>query len=152
MHVFIAGIMQGVRLDDQIDDQNYRMRISDALKEQMPDVRITDPFALNPYSVEYGDDQARQTFFKMTDLAATADVLIAYLPKTSMGTAMEMWQAYHNHAYIIAVTPHIHHWAIRFTANEILPDLDTLITRIQDGHLARVLGESALVDSHSEAD
>lgn len=152
MHVFIAGIMQGIRLDDQIDDQNYRVRIGNALREKMPDVQITDPFALNPYSVDYDADQARQTFFKMTDLAATADVLIAYLPKTSMGTAMEMWQAYHNNAYIIAVTPHIHHWAIRFTADEILQDLDELLLKIEDGHLARVLGDRALVDVGSEAD
>ena len=26
MHVFIAGVMQGARLDNQIDDQNYRVR------------------------------------------------------------------------------------------------------------------------------
>lgn len=71
----------------------------------------------------------------MTVLAGEADLLIAYLPTPSMGTAMEMWQAYQAGTYIIAVTPFVHHWAIRFTANEVVPDLETLIDRIRDGHL-----------------
>lgn len=152
MHIFIAGIMQGSRLDDQIDDQNYRVRITEALRDVMPDVRITDPWALNPKSVHYDEAQARQTFFEMTSLAGTADILIAYLPQTSMGTAMEMWQAFNNNAYIIAVTPLVNHWAIRFTADEILPDLESLLMRIRSGQLLRILRERGQVDAPAEAD
>jgi hypothetical protein len=31
---------------------------------------------------------------KLNDAAATADVLVAYVPEASMGTAIEMWQAF----------------------------------------------------------
>lgn len=139
MHVFIAGVMQGARLDDQISDQDYRLRISEALKNCMPDVRISDPWALNPGSVNYDAVKARSTFLEMTALAGEADLLIAYLPTISMGTAMEMWQAFQSNAYIVAVTPYVHHWAIRFTADEVLPDLDTLLDKIQDGHFSRII-------------
>ena len=135
MHVFIAGVMQGERRDNQIDSQSYRSRITEALQTHLPEVSITDPYALNPNSVNYGADQARHTFLTMTKEAGKADLMIAYLPSVSMGTAMEMWEAYRAGVPIIAVTPYVHHWAIRFTANEILPDLETLFQRIESGTL-----------------
>ena len=155
MHVFIAGVMQAERLDNQIVSQDYRARISQVLKSTMPDVTITDPFALNPGSVNYDTERARHTFLTMTKKAAEADLLIAYLPQVSMGTAMEIWEAYQAGAYIIAITPHIHHWAIRFTTNEILPDLDSLEVMIGNGRLQQTMltrnGRSA-IDAESIAD
>ena len=151
MHVFIAGVMQGARLDDQVDDQNYRMRITEALQRHLPDVHISDPWALNPGSFNYDEARARRTFLDMTTLAGTADLLIAYLPTVSMGTAMEMWQAYQADTYIVAVTPHMHHWAIRFTADEILPDLGSLFARIENGNYSAVL-QRGRVDVPVDAD
>jgi hypothetical protein len=139
MHVFIAGVMQGARLDEQINDQGYRVRISEALQTHLPNIHIIDPWALNPGSVNYDEARARRTFLDMTSLAGEADLLIAYLPTVSMGTAMEMWQAFQSKTYIVAVTPHVHQWAIRFTADEVLPDLESLIAKIQDGHFSRVI-------------
>jgi hypothetical protein len=138
MRVFIAGVMQGERLDDQIDEQGYRLQIAQALQAQFPGVTLIDPWALHPDSVNYDHDQARQTFLTMTKRASDADMLIAYLPKMSMGTAMEMWEAYQAGVYIIAITPYVHHWAIRFTADEILPDLKSLFDRIKDGSLEQI--------------
>lgn len=135
MHVFIAGVMQAERLDDRIVSQDYRKRIRLALETAVADIIITDPFALNPNSVNYDTERARHTFLTMTKKAAEADLLIAYLPQVSMGTAMEMWEAFQAGVYIVAVTPHIHHWAIRFTSNEILPDLASLEEVIGNGRL-----------------
>ncbi len=147
MHVFIAGVMQGDRLDNQIDSQSYRVQISSALQHHIPDVTITDPWALNPGSVHFDAQRARDTFLTMTRQAGQADLLIAYLPTVSMGTAMEMWEAYQKNTYIIAVTPHVHHWAIRFTANEILPDLDSLMAEIENGRIRAILENHTQVDA-----
>jgi hypothetical protein len=84
-------------------------------------------------------------------VAGEADLLIAYLPTVSMGTAMEMWQAFQSKTYIVAVTPHVHQWAIRFTADEVLPDLESLIAKIQDGHFSRVI-RMRRVDVAEDAD
>lgn len=136
MHVFIAGVMQGSRLDDQIDSQNYRPRIIEALEAFFPLTQVTDPWALHPDSVAYDVERMRATFFANTSLAGEADLLIAYLPHASMGTAIEMWTAYHNNAYIVAVTPMAHNWVVRITADEVLPDLESLLAHIQSGKLA----------------
>jgi len=152
MRVFIAGIMQGTRLDDQIDNQSYRLQISAALQTHIPGVSILDPWALNPNSVSYDEEKARHTFLTMTREAAKADLMIAYLPHPSMGTAMEMWEAFNAGLYIIAVTPLVHHWAVRFTANEIVPDLETLLADIADGRITQILQQRKLVDASPVGD
>jgi hypothetical protein len=135
MHVFIAGIMQANRQDRLIEAQDYRLRLTETLQAHVPDVNIIDPWALNPNSVNYDDEQARHTFITMTRRAAEADVLLAYLPLPSMGTAMEMWEAFNAGAFVVAVTPYKHHWAMKFTADEILPDLDLLVAAIENGRM-----------------
>jgi len=133
MQVFIAGVMQGSRMDRQIDRQDYRQRIAAALVEHVPGVRIIDPFELNPGSVDYDGDRVKETFKVNTAKAADADVLIAYLPTASMGTAIEIWTAFTADKYIVVVSPLVHNWVIQVTADELLPDLDSLISSIENG-------------------
>ena len=133
MKVFIAGIMQGSRTDRQIDGQDYRDCITSALEQHVPDVQIIDPFQLNPDSVDYDGERSKKTFLVNTAMAAEADVLIAFLPTASMGTAIEMWTAFTADKYIVVVSPLVHNWVIRVTADEVLPDLDSLIATIENG-------------------
>lgn len=152
MKVFIGGIMQGQRDDDQIDSQSYRTQITEAFQKHAPEISMIDPWALNPNSVNYDEDTARYTFHTMTRKVQEADLMIAYLPRVSMGTAMEMWEAFNAGIYIVAVSPYVHHWAIKFTANEILPDLDTLIADIENGRLPKLTRQQNSVDQPALAD
>ncbi len=149
LRVFIAGVMQANRHDPSMESQDYRLLLSEALRRHIPNVQLIDPWAENPNSLEYTEEQARHTFVTMTNMASEADLLIAYLPLPSMGTAMEMWQAYQANTYIIAVTPFVHHWAIRFTANEILPDLESLIGWLENGRFQQEIVPAALARRQS---
>jgi hypothetical protein len=142
MHIFLAGIMQGSRPDHLIDSQDYRLLITEAIQRHVPDATITDPWAMHPDSINYEPETAREVFHTLTAAAAQADVLIAFLPQASMGTAMEMWTAYQARKHIIVVTPLVHQWAIRFTANEILPDLEALLDYIASGRLVACLTQA----------
>ena len=145
LQVFIAGVMQANRRDTQIESQDYRIQIAAALKKQIPDVQIIDPWAENPNSVNYSEEQARHTFLTMTNKASEADLLIAYLPLPSMGTAMEMWQAHQgNRTIIIAITPFVHHWAVRFTAHHTLPDLPAFFALLENGRFLQDIVPQAL--------
>lgn len=137
MHVFIAGVMQGSRDDDQIHGQQYRLAIAAVLQQHIPGVQITDPWSLHPDSVNYRGETIRQTFRSMTALAGEADAIIAYLPHASMGTAIELWTAHHNGTYVVAVTPMQHNWVVQVTAHEVLPDLDSLAAFIASGEFVR---------------
>ena len=138
MHIFLAGVMQGSRLDGDIAPQDYRQRITQVLQSYLPNATISDPWALHPNSVSYKSPKIEDTFISMTQLAGLADVLIAYLPWASMGTAVEMWTAYHARKYIIAVTPMSHNWLVKVTANEVLPDLDSLVDYIASGRMQQL--------------
>jgi hypothetical protein len=143
MQIFIAGVMQGVRRDHLIDDQSYRVRITRAITEYIPTARVYDPWALSPGSVDFDAETAFNTFHRHLGQAGKMDALIAYLPTASMGTAMEMWQAYQSGVPIIAVSPMHYHWAIRFTASKILPDLDALLDFIASGQLPEFVRNGA---------
>lgn len=130
---FLAGVMQASRLDHLIESQDYRTLISEKLRQHVPNVEIIDPFDTDPDSVNYTEETARRTFLTNTRKTETVDVLIAYLPVASMGTAMEMWHAFEAGAYIISVSPMQYNWGIRFTSDEIYPDLDGLLEAIENG-------------------
>ncbi len=149
LRIFLAGVMQANRHDTLMESQDYRVTLSEALRRLIPDVQLIDPWAENPGSLDYDDDQARHTFVTMTNKASEADLLIAYLPLPSMGTAMEMWQAYQNNTYIIAITPFVHHWAIRFTANDILPDMESLMAWLENGRFLQEIVPAALARRQS---
>lgn len=133
LRVFFSGIMQATRSDNQIEDQDYRVRLRNAFQTCLPDVYITDPWAENPDSVNYAEEQARHTFLSMVRSAKDVDLLVAYIPFASMGSAMEMWQAFENNVYVITISPLIHHWAIRFASHEIFPDLDAFLQLLENG-------------------
>ncbi len=139
MQIYIAGIMQGSREDDLVNTQDYRSVIAEALEKKYANVSVIDPFALYPESINYDIKQARKTFEDEVMLAAEADMLIAYLPEASMGTAIEMWVAHKAGKRIIAVTPLAHNWVVRLTADEVLPDLESLLAAIEDGRLGGLM-------------
>lgn len=123
MRVFIGGVMQASNPGKGIVDQGYRQQIAAALTARWPAIEVLDPFSLHPNSVEYDDDSARETLFAMVNLAATSDLVIAYVPVASMGTAMEMYAAHLHGVPVIAISPLRTNWVIIALARRIFPDL-----------------------------
>jgi nucleoside 2-deoxyribosyltransferase len=124
MQVFIAGIMQGSRLDRHIDDQGYRTAIAGAVLGRYPDFEIVDPNELHPDGVDYDDAMAKETLLHMADLASQADLVVAYVPRASMGTAVEMWQAFQAGAPVVTISPMADNWVIKHISSVVLPDLN----------------------------
>jgi hypothetical protein len=127
MRVFIAGIMQGSRLDSNVEDQGYRERIASAIRMRVPDVDILDPWAIYPDSPTYGFEQGKQVYLSLNDLAAQADVLVAYVPQASMGTAIEMWQASQAGARVYTISPLAENWVVKFLSDRVFATLDEFI-------------------------
>ena len=93
MRIFIGGIMQGSHQSNVMADQTYRQVISLALAQRWPEVEVLDPLRLHPDGLGYDDASARATLLAMLDLAHHSDLVIAYLPTASMGTALEIFTA-----------------------------------------------------------
>jgi len=141
MRVFIAGIMQGSRRDKYVESQDYRRYITAAIRAHVPDVDILDPWTLYPNSVNYDDRQGRQAFMAMNEAAATADVLVAYVPEASMGTAIEMWQAYRAGACILTISPLTDNWVIKFLSHRVFPTLDEFARFVASGEFEKVTNQ-----------
>jgi len=139
MKIFIAGIMQGSKKGKGIQKQNYRQRIRAAVEINHPDAEIVEPFSLFPDSVTYDDRRAKQTLFTMAAEAASSDILIAYLPNASMGTALEMVRAYDNGTIIICISSMDKNWFIRSLSEKIFPSLDEFCTWVGQTHLNKLL-------------
>ena len=131
MRVFIGGVMQASNPGKDIMDQGYRQRISAALQARWPEVEVIDPFALHPNSVDYDDGSAKETLFAMVDLAAHSDLLIAYVPVASMGTAMEMYAAYQHGVPVITISPLATNWVVIALSNCVYPDLQSFLAAIR---------------------
>jgi hypothetical protein len=135
MQVFVAGIMQGSLHEMSVHDQNYREQIAAIVRRRYRDVEIVDPAALHPDSVSYRRDQAVTTFLDSLDRAAAADLLVAYLPEASMGTALEVWRAYEAGKPVFVISPMLSNWMLWATATHILTDIDHFSAFVAGGGL-----------------
>ena len=138
MQVFIAGVMQGSRRDHYIGTQDYRSIITQVIKEHHPGIEIVDPNELHPNGVDYDDNQAKTTLLEMADLAGRADLVVAYAPEASMGTALEMWQAYQGGVPLITISPMAANWVVKHLSTLVLPDLDAFRVWVANGGFDKV--------------
>jgi nucleoside 2-deoxyribosyltransferase len=141
MRVFIAGVMQASLAGKGIVDQSYRNAIGEALLAKWPELDVIDPLVLHPNSVEYDDEAARETLFALVTLAASCDLVIAYVPQASMGTALEMNAAYEKGVPVIAISPLRENWVIRAMSTRVFGTLDEFVT-----YLAGLEKPSELID------
>jgi hypothetical protein len=125
--------MQGSRLDRYIDDQDYRTIITRAIQERHSDAVVIDPNELHPNGVDYDDRQAKATLIEMVELAGQADLLVAYAPRASMGTAIEMWQGFRSGVPIVTISPMRANWVVRHISDIVLPDLPSFCSWVADG-------------------
>jgi sulfur carrier protein ThiS len=137
--VFIGGIMQGSRRENTIDTQDYRLIIGQCLRSHLLNVEVIDPFELHPNSVAYDTAAARRTLIDLAQAAGLADVVVVYVPEASMGTALEMWEAYRGGKPIFAISPLVYNWVVRCLATRVFADLDEFCAFVASGDFERSL-------------
>jgi hypothetical protein len=150
MRFFLAGIMQGSRLDRGIHSQDYRQIIREAIKTRYPEAEVVCPFEMHPASVSYDDETGKRTLLHEMSMAAEADGLIAYVPEASMGTAIEMWQAFQAGRPVWTISPLSANWVIRFLSNKVFSDLEEFVGFVGAGGMDRWLQCSQ--DANSRCD
>jgi hypothetical protein len=131
--------MQGSRQDNDIDDQDYRRVIANSIEAQYPDVEIVDPNELHPQGVAYDDKLAAKTLLDLFDLAGQADLLVAYVPQASMGTAIEMWRAFQSGAPVVVISPLAANWVIRHLSSAVLPNLSAFQAWVAGGGIDKLV-------------
>jgi sulfur carrier protein ThiS len=139
LRVFIAGVMQGSRRENNISAQDYRRQIGRCLQAHLTNVEIVDPLQLHPNSVEYDEAAARRTLIEMAKTAGRSDAVVAFVPEASMGTALEMWTAYESSRPIFTISPLIHNWVVKCLSTRIFADVESFCAFVAAGEFeARV--------------
>lgn len=141
MRIFLAGIMQGSHLAAVLHNQNYRQRLSQLLAQHLPDCWVYDPLADHQDSLNYHDGQAREVFLRHNRLCAEVDVVVAFIPEASMGTAIEIWEAHRHGQIVISISPLKHNWVVKFCSDRVFDSLEELEGALESGRLARDLKE-----------
>lgn len=137
--IFLAGIMQGSFEHDALHPQDYRQRIREMLKRLVPDAKVYCPVENHPKSLGYSERRGREVFFDHLEMAASCDVLLAFVPEASMGTAVEMWEAHRNGRVVLTVSALTGNWTVKFLSTKILKDLEELECFLADGGLEKLL-------------
>jgi len=137
MKIFIAGIMQGSEIGAKLHCQNYRDVLKEELKDAFPGSDVYDPFEKNKDSIDYPNDLGKRVFLGHNRMCGTEiDLLVAFAPQASMGTAIEMWEAWQNGAVVATISPMSENWVVKFLSDLVYPDLDAFLSALRSGKLS----------------
>ena len=136
MRIFLAGIMQGSHLGAVMHYQGYRDQLRQSLEQYLPDADVYDPLADHQLSLDYTEDRAREVFLFHNRFCGQIDVLIAFVPEASMGTAIEMWEAWRHNRVVIAISPLTLNWTIKYCSHAVYTDLEGFQADLASGRLA----------------
>lgn len=138
MRIFLSGIIQGSRAGKDIHTQDYRSVLKGILRRHVPQAELVCPIDLHPNSVDYDEAQARVTFDDMVRLAGDADLVVAYLPEASMGTAVEIWEAHRRGVPVLTVSPLAENWVVKLASRQVFATVEDLERFLADGGLQRL--------------
>ena len=130
--IFIAGVIQGSHQDKSIHSQDYRQELRDLLAVAFPDARIYDPFEGHENSIEYDDHKGRETFLSGIKAVLESDLVIAYLPHASLGTAIEVWESHKNKIPVWTISPMKTNWVVRFCSDKVFESIEDLAAFLQN--------------------
>ena len=141
VNVFLAGIIQGSLVQADIHHQNWRDPIKASLAAHLPEADVYCHYSQHPTSITYDLPKIREVFAEGNRLAGECELLIAYIPEASMGTGIEMHEAYKHGAAIVAITPMNANWVVRAYSDCIVPDIAAFDVLAASGELTQLVAQ-----------
>lgn len=139
MNVFLAGIIQGSLAQATIHSQDWREPIKAAIRRYLPTADVYCHYSAHPNSIAYELPEIRSTLAEGIRRAADSDLLIAFVPSASMGTAIEMHEASRSGAVVLTISPLSANWVIRAYSDRVFEDIEEFEQFLASGELASIL-------------
>ncbi len=136
-NIFIAGIIQGSCRGTEICNQDYRRQLTNLLRQAMPEAHVYCPVEEHPESIHYKPEKAKRVFFELMEKAGQTDILVAFLPQASLGTAIELWQAYQAKRIIFTISPLTTNWVILSLSSRNFTCLDDFEKFVANGEFRK---------------
>jgi hypothetical protein len=148
MRVFLAGIMQGSLRESALHAQDYRGRLRDLLALHLETTEIYDPLAGHGESLGYDESLGREVFLRHNQMCCEFDIVLAFIPEASMGTAIEIWEAHRHGRLVVTISPLVHNWAVRFLSDVRYESLEAFEQELISGRFAERLPAARNAASH----
>ncbi|MGN0911628.1 MAG: hypothetical protein ACI4NV_09490 [Thermoguttaceae bacterium] len=152
MKFFIAGIMQGSILDVALHDQNYRSLIKNALLKAFPSSEVYDPLERNQDSLFYTYEYGKTVFLNHNKMCGTEiDALVAYIPEASMGTAIEIWEAWKNNKFVVVISPMKSNWVVKYLSDVVYNSLEDFLIDLENGKISQLISNRTVRNGERES-
>jgi hypothetical protein len=143
MKFFLAGIMQGSHVGEVLHEQNYRDRLKNVIAAHFQNAEIYDPLSDHGESLNYDEETGRDVFYRHNRMCREVDVVVAFVPEASMGTAIEMWETHeHGRGVVVAISPLNRNWAVKYCSHIVYNSLDEFEAAVQNGELQSRLAKA----------
>ncbi|HVP58140.1 MAG TPA: hypothetical protein VMU02_08575 [bacterium] len=139
MRIFICGIIQGSISHLAVHEQSYRTRLRALVEKYLPGAEIYCPVSLHPESITYDEATAFRVFEESIEAVRESDLLVAYLPEASMGSAIEMWEAKKAGVKVIAITPLEHNWVVKYASDVVVKTIEEFRVILENSTVAKLL-------------
>jgi hypothetical protein len=136
---FIAGIIQGSKQGLDVHDQQYRQILKRILHETFPGSHILCPVENHPESITYTNEKAQAVFFNHVAKVKECHGLVVYLPEASMGSAIELWEAFREKTLKMVISPMTGNWVVRILSDRLFQNIETFETFVRSGEMKRLL-------------
>jgi len=143
MKIFLAGIIQGSIAEPSIHDQGWRDRIKGILARYLPEAEVYCHYSRHPHSITYDLPEIRSTIAEGNRQAREADVLVAYVPTASMGTAIEIYEAARHGRVVLTISPLSVNWVLRAYSDRIFDDIEAFEEFLRSGGLGGLIEAKA---------
>lgn len=134
MQVYIAGTVTGSN-DRDVINQDYRKQIKAIVSRKFPAADIVDPMDYFHDGLSFNIEQSVKCFAFCLASASNADMIIAYLPEASIGTGMEIYEAFLKHRNIVIITPMTTNWALLFASDVLCESIEEFQRIFNNGDL-----------------
>ncbi|MCD4656478.1 MAG: hypothetical protein K8S87_02925 [Planctomycetes bacterium] len=122
--IFVSGIVHGSREND-VYPQCYRKRIVDVIEKSWQSAIVICPTIVNSKSLTESVTETAKAFEQQLSLLKKSNIVVAYIPEASMGTAIEIYNASMRGKYVVTITPLISNRMIRMFSHDIYDSVDS---------------------------
>lgn len=129
--IYITGIQRGSK--KELHPQTYRKQIIDAIRETWDSATLQCPTIDESRDKEEQLKDTVKEFEQRLSLLKKANIIVAYIPEASMGSAIELYNASLRGKYVVTISPMRSNRIIRLFSHDIYDSVESFINACQVG-------------------
>ena len=130
--IYVTGILQNSRSKD-LYPQDYRKNIVDAIKETWESAIVQCPIIVGSADNKESLKETVKEFEQQLALLKKANIVVAYIPEPSMGSAIEIYNASLRGKYVVTISPIKTNRVVRMFSHDIYDSIESFLDACKIG-------------------